>query len=210
MITNYENIVKQSEIKELLDFTFINDNYYDESPTNVRKEVALDATDWPVVTINKIISRLNLDHELEYVFFWHHKTTNFGLHADCGDGNHKLLGKNIIIPLDFDKDTPTTTVIFKNKWHGSAVNFYKGGHHPYEDSSKCEGYDINKNIDEKIYQKYLKHIDRKTLKGLEIQKIYNWKLGDVFTFDRQHIHSPGYTYAPKTSMIIFTNRKGYQ
>ena len=36
---------------------------------------------------------------------------------------------------------------------------------------------------------YLKHIDYDNLKGLEIEHVYQWKKGDLFVFDRTHLHS---------------------
>ena len=215
MIKNYENIVRQSEIKELLDFTFTRDNYFDESSTNIIKIITKSPNSWPnswpntrvSSIINNIISRLDFDPVIDRLLFWHQKITNFGLHADCGDGNQKTLDKNILIPLDFDIKTPCTTVVFKNKWFGPDVKFYKSAHTLNEDISKCEGYDVKNFIDEKIYKKYLKHVDKELLKGLKVEEIYNWNLGDVFTFDRQHIHCSGYCYAPKTSILIFTNKK---
>ena len=44
-------------------------------------------------------------------------------------------------------------------------------------------------FDREIHKKYLTHIDINNLKGLEVEMIYNWKLGDTLIVDRTHIHS---------------------
>ena len=39
-----------------------------------------------------------------------------------------------------------------------------------------------------IHKKYLTHIDINNLKGMEIEFIYEWKLGESLIVDRSHIH----------------------
>jgi len=39
-----------------------------------------------------------------------------------------------------------------------------------------------------MHKNYLTHIDINNLKGLKIEMIYNWKLGDTVIVDRTHIH----------------------
>ena len=43
-------------------------------------------------------------------------------------------------------------------------------------------------FDEKMYNKYLKHEDLNNLKGLEIEMVYKWRLGDLLIFDRTNLH----------------------
>ena len=43
-------------------------------------------------------------------------------------------------------------------------------------------------FDREIYQKYLVHIDINNLKGLKIERIYNWKVGETLIVDRTYIH----------------------
>jgi hypothetical protein len=40
----------------------------------------------------------------------------------------------------------------------------------------------------KIFNKYLKHENIDNLKGLEVEFVYKWNLGDLFIFDRTHLH----------------------
>ena len=44
-------------------------------------------------------------------------------------------------------------------------------------------------FDKDIYNKYLTHIDYDNLKGLELEYIYKWKIGETLILDRTHIHS---------------------
>ena len=44
-------------------------------------------------------------------------------------------------------------------------------------------------FDKEIHKKYLTHIDINNLKGLKIEMIYNWKIGETLIMDRSHIHS---------------------
>ena len=43
-------------------------------------------------------------------------------------------------------------------------------------------------FDKEMHKNYLTHIDINNLKGLKIEMIYNWKLGDTVIVDRTHIH----------------------
>ena len=46
----------------------------------------------------------------------------------------------------------------------------------------------DKSFDKNDYEKYLKHEDINNLKGLEVEFVYKWNLGDLFIFDRTHLH----------------------
>ena len=40
-----------------------------------------------------------------------------------------------------------------------------------------------------MFDKYLKHEDINNLRGLEIELVYEWNLGDILIFDRSHLHA---------------------
>ena len=46
-----------------------------------------------------------------------------------------------------------------------------------------------KKFDTEIHKKYLSHIDINNLEGMEIDTIYDWKIGETLIFDRSHLHS---------------------
>ena len=116
-----------------------------------------------------------------------------GLHVDGGFDLKNQIYKQSLIPL-----TPVgSTIIFKNRFYEGSTNFTKD---PEELNKKDLKYGQNKRssqhlnmygdkpFDKEIHEKYLKHIDINNLKGLEIEMIYNWKVGDTLIVDRTHIH----------------------
>ena len=73
------------------------------------------------------------------------------------------------------------------------------------DYTNIEGYDPNIKFDKQIHQQYLSHIPIENLHGLTIDSIIEWKLGDVITFDRQHLHSAGCGHSKKIGLTVTTN-----
>ena len=39
-----------------------------------------------------------------------------------------------------------------------------------------------------MYSKYLNHLDINNLRGLKVEMVYNWKVGESLIVDRTHIH----------------------
>ena len=111
------------------------------------------------------------------------------LHVDTGFDLKKILFKQILIPLSSNGET----IIFKNRFYGCSTTFSID---PKE--LKAKGYNKRssehlkifkeKNFDKKFHKKYLRHENIKNLKGLEIEMIYKWKLGDILVFDRSQLH----------------------
>jgi hypothetical protein len=87
---------------------------------------------------------------------------------------------------------------------GEKIN-YKGGNYIKDNKffnyimslSKGKRYNLrtNKHIqndnkfDKKLYDQYMSHQPYEDLKGMEVEKIFNWKPGKLFTWDRVQIHS---------------------
>jgi len=112
-----------------------------------------------------------------------------GLHVDTGFNLNKILYKQIIIPLSSNGET----IIFKNRFYGCSTTFSldpkelkaKGYNKRSSEHQKLfKGRDFNK----KYHKKYLKHEDIKNLKGLSIEKVYKWKVGEALIFDRSQLH----------------------
>ena len=86
------------------------------------------------------------------------------------------------------------TVVFKNRWYGKSTSFtidpeelkFKPKHEQNDRSCKHLGHE---EFDKKIHQKYLTHIDINNLKGLKVEMVYQWKVGETLIMDRSHIHS---------------------
>ena len=111
------------------------------------------------------------------------------LHVDTGFDFDKIIYKQTLLPLS---DTGET-IIFKNRFYGCSTTFSID---PKELAAK--GYNKrstehlnlygNNDFDKDIFMKYLSHENLKNLKGLEIEMIFKWKLGDLLIFDRSNLH----------------------
>ena len=111
------------------------------------------------------------------------------LHVDTGFNFDKVIYKQTLLPLSNEGET----IIFKNRFYGCSTTFSID---PEELSAK--GYNKRSSehlmlynqrpFDEKMYNKYLKHEDLNNLKGLEIEMVYKWRLGDLLIFDRTNLH----------------------
>ena len=129
------------------------------------------------------------------------------LHVDTGFNFDKIIYKQTLVPLSANGET----IIFKNRFYGCSTTFSID-----PEELKAKGYNkrssehINlynkKEFDQSTHKKYLAHEDINNLKGLEVDMIYEWKLGEVLTFDRQQVHTPGSNSRDKTTLSLFTNK----
>ena len=126
-----------------------------------------------------------------------------GLHVDTGFNFKKIIFKQFLLPLS----SKGGTVVFKNRFYGCSTTFSidpkelraKGFN---KRSSQHLKIFKGKNFDKKKHRKYLKHENIKNLKGLEIEIVYKWKLGDILVFDRTQLHCS--TSSLKNKKIGFT------
>ena len=112
-----------------------------------------------------------------------------GLHADTGFDFEKIIFKQFLLPLSGKGET----VVFKNRFYGCSTTFSID---PTE--LKAKGYNKRsskhlkifkgKNFDKEKHKKYLRHENIKNLKGLEIDMVYKWKVGDILIWDRTQLH----------------------
>ena len=111
------------------------------------------------------------------------------LHVDTGFDFEKLIYKQTLLPLSDNGET----VVFKNKFYGCSTTFSID---PEELSAKgynkrsSEHLDLYKgnDFDSELHAKYLQHENISNLKGLEIDLVYKWSLGDILVFDRTSLH----------------------
>jgi hypothetical protein len=125
------------------------------------------------------------------------------LHVDTGYDFDKIIYKQTLLPLTNDGET----IIFKNRFYGCSTTFTID---PKELNAK--GYNkrssehlnlfTGKSFDKKIHEKYLNHEDINNLKGLEVELIYKWKIGDLLIFDRSNLHCSSCNI--KTKKLGFT------
>ena len=124
-----------------------------------------------------------------YYGLFHESYSPLSLHVDSGFIEEDIIYKQVITPLWPIGDT----IFFKKKWYGASTTFtndpeelkFKPKPGQNERSSEHLG---DKEFDKEIHSKYLKHIDIDNLKGLEVELIYNWKVGETLIVDRTHIH----------------------
>jgi len=125
----------------------------------------------------------------DYYGLFHESFAPLTLHVDSGFDEKAIIYKQVITPLSPTGDT----IFFKKRWYGKSTSFtidedelnYKPK--PGQNDRSSEHLS-KKDFDKELHQKYLSHIDINNLKGLEIEMIYNWKVGDTLIVDRTHIH----------------------
>jgi len=138
-----------------------------------------------------------------------------GLHVDGGFNLKDLIYKQVLLPLSNQGET----IIFKNRYYGPSTMFINTEFDIKENNS--ENLKKGKNVrssdhlkmygdhpfDKNNYEKYLKHEDINNLKGLEIEFVYKWSLGDLFVFDRTHLHCSSCNIdGKKIGLAIFTKK----
>ena len=111
------------------------------------------------------------------------------LHVDTGFDFEKIIFKQTLLPLSDIGET----IIFKNRFYGCSTTFSidpkelaaKGYNKRSSEHLKLYG---NNDFDRDIHIKYLSHEDENNLKGLEVEMVFKWKLGDLLVFDRTNLH----------------------
>ena len=126
---------------------------------------------------------------LESLGLFQESSMPVSLHVDTGFDFEKIIFKQTLLPLTNDGET----ILFKNRFYGCSTTF---SINPIELAAK--GYNkgssehINlyngKEFDKEMHQKYLKHEEIENLRGLEIDLVYKWKVGDLLIFDRTCLH----------------------
>ena len=126
----------------------------------------------------------------DYYGLFHESFSPLTLHVDSGFDEKSIIYKQVVTPLSPFGDT----VVFKNKWYGRSTSFtinedelkYKPKPGQNDRSREHLG---NEDFDKEIHKQYLTHIDINNLKGLKVEMIYHWKVGETMIMDRSHIHS---------------------
>ena len=126
----------------------------------------------------------------DFYGLFHESFSPLPLHVDSGFNENDVIYKQIVTPLSPFGDT----VVFKNKWYGRSTSFTIDPEElkfkpKLEQNDRSREHLGGEEFDKEIYQKYLVHIDINNLKGLKIERIYNWKVGETLIMDRSHIHS---------------------
>ena len=125
----------------------------------------------------------------DYYGLFHESFAPLPIHVDSGFDEDNIIYKQVITPLAPVGDT----IFFKKRWYGRSTTFtidenelnYKPKPGQNDRSNEHLG---RKEFDKELHKKHLSHIDINNLKGMEIEFIYEWKLGETLIVDRTHIH----------------------
>jgi hypothetical protein len=144
-----------------------------------------------------------------YYGIFHESFSPLKIHVDTGFDENAIIYKQLVTPLSSIGET----VFFKKRWYGKSTTFTideeelktKINPDQNERSSKHIG---SFDFDKLQHQKYLSHIDINNLKGLEIDFIYKWKVGETLVVDRSCIHcSSSNIVDKKLGLTTFTKKK---
>ena len=130
------------------------------------------------------------------------------MHVDSGFANN-IIFKQLVTPL-----SPIGgTVVFGNRWYGRSTTFtiddeelkFEPKIGQNDRSAKHLG---KQDFDKEIHKKYLSHIDINNLKGLKIDFVYEWKVGETLIMDRSHIHCASSNIGDKKlGLTTFTKKE---
>tara|TARA_Y100000590_G_scaffold469428_1_gene656934 strand:- start:4060 stop:4755 length:696 start_codon:yes stop_codon:yes gene_type:complete len=133
----------------------------------------------------------NLKSETGEDFYglFHESFSPLPIHVDSGFHEEDIIYKQVVTPL-----TPIgDTIFFKKRWYGRSTSFTNNPEElkfkPKPDQNDRSNAHLGiKEFDKENHKKYLSHIDINNLKGMEIEYIYSWKVGETLIVDRSHIH----------------------
>ena len=139
---------------------------------------------------------------------FHESFSPLPIHVDSGFSEDDVIYKQVITPL-----SPVgETIFFKKRWHGRSTSFtidpkeLKFKPESDQNDRSCEHLG-KKEFDKETHKKYLTHLDINNLKGMEIEFIYKWKVGETLIVDRSHIHcSSSNIKEKKLGLTTFTKK----
>jgi len=145
----------------------------------------------------------------DFYGLFHESFSPLPLHVDSGFADEDIIYKQVVTPLSSFGDT----VVFKNKWYGRSTSFtidpeeLKFNPNSEQNDRSCKHLG-DEEFDKEVHQKYLTHIDINNLKGLKVELIYQWKVGETLIMDRSHIHcSSSRIVNKKIGLTTFTKKK---
>ena len=195
-------IIKMFSDKEI---QMIQDHYRDlpESTFNKKQNVRKKA--W-IQNINKELDKIYFnklrdalgDYKMDtlksekgddHYGLYHESFSPLPLHVDSGFDPEAKIYKQVITPLSEIGDT----IFFTKRWYEESTTFTidkdELNFKPKPGQNKRSSAHLGEeNFDKDIHKKYLSHIDFNNLKGLKVEMIYKWKIGDTLIVDRTHIH----------------------
>ena len=155
-----------------------------------------------------VMDNLKSDKGEDFYGLFHESFSPLKLHVDSGFEENDIIFKQVVTPLLGVGET----VIFKNRWYGKSTSFtinedeLKFKPRAGQNDRSCEHLGAEE-FDQEIYNKYLTHININNLKGLKVEFIYQWKVGETLIMDRSHIHcSSSNILNKKLGLTTFTKK----
>ena len=145
----------------------------------------------------------------DFYGIFHESFQPLKLHVDSGFDEKSILYKQAITPISSSGET----IFFSKRWYGKSTSFTIIENELNFEPGPGQNYRSNKHIgdeefDKNIHQKYLKHIDINNLRGLKVEYIYEWKIGETLIVDRTHVHcSSSNIVNKKIGLTTFTIKK---
>ncbi len=212
------NIFTEKEIKMIIEF------YNDLPETTFNKKQNVKKKAW-IQNINKELDKIYLDklkgvlgdYKMDtlksesgedYYGLFHESFSPLPLHVDSGFEENAIIYKQIITPLI----APGDTIFFNKRWYGSSATFtideeeLKFNPKPGQ-NQRTKDHLGDEEFDKEMHKKYLTHININNLKGLKVEMIYNWKVGESLIVDRTHIHcASSRIVGKKLGLTTFTKK----
>ena len=198
-VTKHNKIQKVIKKRWLQDFDTNLDKLYKEKLKSVLGDFQMD--------------NLKTDEGSDIFGLFQESYNPLKLHVDSGFYENNVIYKQTLVPLSPFGET----IVYKNRWYGTSTNFTIDKDELSLTNKKVIGKNSNSNEHNKIfgnkdfneddYNKYLKHENINNLKGLEIEKVYKWKIGEILIFDRTHLHSSSCNIkTKKLGLTTFTKK----
>ena len=155
------------------------------------------------------MDNLSSDKGEDFYGLFHESVSPLKLHVDSGFQDKSTIYKQVVTPLSPIGET----IIFKNRWYGKSTSFTIDTNELNFVPKPGQNYRSRDHLgtiqfDKKMHEKYLKHIDINNLKGLEVELVYKWKVGETLIMDRSHIHcSSSNIVNKKLGLTTFTKKK---
>jgi len=144
----------------------------------------------------------------DYYGIFHESFSPLKIHVDTGFDKHAIIYKQVITPLSPIGDT----VFFNKRWYGKSTTFeidkdeLSEKINPDQNDRSSEHIGLN-DFDKSLHKKHLSHIDINNLKGLKIDFIYKWKIGETLIVDRSPLHSSSSNIGKKKlGLTTFTKK----
>jgi hypothetical protein len=165
--------------------------------------------------IQQIIKFLNPNYEVQWAHFLK-ELSPYLVHTDTTESKNYLPYKVIMMPLEIEGES-THTVFFNQRYLGPPSAFMKGTDLSLEvcntktNYEDIEKYENGGEFSQQTHLDYLDHIPPSMLQGLSIDKIVEWRLGDLIIFDSCQLHCSSsfqkFKVKSKSALVIFTHIK---